>query len=134
MAIYPITPALAMGEHADALSADQRPNLFAQLPQAIEMQSEGGAAGAVHGALQAGALTSFCMHVAARTVATHTLSIFRDHSDVMAVRGGGMALLASGSAQEKRAIDSGAWPCTASTPPGWPMTRRRWCLIRTRRR
>ncbi|MBS0474146.1 MAG: pyruvate:ferredoxin (flavodoxin) oxidoreductase, partial [Proteobacteria bacterium] len=124
VAIYPITPASPMGEHADAWSADGRANLWGEVPQVIEMQSEGGAAGAVHGALQAGALTttftasqglllmlpdlfkiggeltSFCMHVAARTVATHALSIFGDHSDVMAVRGAGLALLASGSAQE----------------------------------
>jgi len=124
IAIYPITPASVMGEHADSWSADRRANLWGTVPEVVEMQSEGGAAGAVHGALQAGALTttftasqglllmlpdlfkiageltSFCMHVAARTVATHALSIFGDHSDVMAARGTGMALLASGSAQE----------------------------------
>ena len=124
IAIYPITPASPMGEHADAWAADRRPNLWGTVPEVVEMQSEGGAAGAVHGALQAGALTttftasqglllmlpdlfkiageltSFCMHVAARTVATHALSIFGDHSDVMAARGTGLALLASGSAQE----------------------------------
>jgi len=124
IAIYPITPASAMGEHADAWAADGRRNLFGAVPQVVEMQSEGGAAGAVHGALQAGALvttftasqglllmlpdlfkiagelTAFCLHVAARSVATHALSIFGDHSDVMAARGTGFALLASGSAQE----------------------------------
>ena len=124
VAIYPITPASIMGEHADAWSADGRKNLWGSVPKVVEMQSEGGAAGAVHGSLQAGALTttftasqglllmlpdlfkisgeltSFCMHVAARAVATHALSIFGDHSDVMAARGTGMALLASGSAQE----------------------------------
>ncbi|MBX3126312.1 MAG: pyruvate:ferredoxin (flavodoxin) oxidoreductase [Polyangiaceae bacterium] len=124
IAIYPITPASIMGEHADAWSADRRANLWGTVPEVVEMQSEGGAAGAVHGSLQAGALTttftasqglllmlpdlfklageltSFCMHVAARTVATHALSIFGDHSDVMAARSTGMALLASGSAQE----------------------------------
>ena len=124
IAIYPITPASAMGEHADAWAADRRPNLWGTVPEVVEMQSEGGAAGAVHGALQtgglvttftasqglllmipdlfkiAGELTAFCMHVAARTVATHALSIFGDHSDVMAARGTGLALLASGSAQE----------------------------------
>jgi pyruvate-ferredoxin/flavodoxin oxidoreductase len=124
VAIYPITPASPMGEHADAWSADGRSNLWGSVPQVVQMQSEGGAAGAVHGALQAGALvttftasqglllmlpdmfkiagelTAFCMHVAARSVATHALSIFGDHSDVMAVRGTGFALLASGSAQE----------------------------------
>jgi CBS domain-containing protein len=105
IAIYPITPASVMGEHADAWSADRRANLWGAVPEVVEMQSEGGAAGAVHGALQAGALTttftasqglllmlpdlfkiageltSFCMHVAARSVATHALSIFGDHSD-----------------------------------------------------
>jgi len=124
IAIYPITPASPMGEHADAWSADGKSNLWGAVPQVVQMQSEGGAAGAVHGALQAGALTTtftgsqglllmlpdlfkiageltpFCMHVAARSVATHALSIFCDHSDVMAARGTGMALLASGSAQE----------------------------------
>ena len=124
IAIYPITPASPMGEYADAWAADRRPNLWGTVPEVVEMQSEGGAAGAVHGALQTGALTttftasqglllmlpdlfkiageltSFCMHVAARTVATHALSIFGDHSDVMAARGTGLALLASGSAQE----------------------------------
>jgi pyruvate-ferredoxin/flavodoxin oxidoreductase len=124
IAIYPITPASAMGEHADAWAADRRPNLWGTVPEVVEMQSEGGAAGAVHGALQtgglattftasqglllmlpdlfkiAGELTAFCMHVAARTVATHALSIFGDHSDVMAARTTGVALLASGSAQE----------------------------------
>ena len=124
IAIYPITPASAMGEHADAWAADGLPNLWGTVPDVVEMQSEAGAAGAVHGALQtgglattftasqglllmlpdlfkiAGELTAFCMHVAARTIATHALSIFGDHSDVMAARTTGMALLASGSAQE----------------------------------
>jgi pyruvate-ferredoxin/flavodoxin oxidoreductase len=124
IAIYPITPASAMGEHSDAWAADGRPNLWGAVPTVMEMQSEAGAAGAVHGALQAGALTttftasqglllmlpdlykvageltSFCMHVAARALATHALSIFGDHSDVMAARATGMAMIASGSAQE----------------------------------
>jgi pyruvate-ferredoxin/flavodoxin oxidoreductase len=124
IAIYPITPASPMGELADEWSADGRPNLWGEVPQVVEMQSEGGAAGAVHGALQAGALattftasqglllmlpnmykiagelTPFCMHVAARSLATHALSIFCDHSDVMAARGTGFALLCSGSVQE----------------------------------
>ena len=124
IAIYPITPASPMGEHADAWSAAGRANLWGQVPQVVEMQSEGGAAGAVHGALQAGALTTtftasqglllmlpnlykiageltaFCMHVAARSLATHALSIFCDHSDVMAARATGFALLCSGSVQE----------------------------------
>ncbi len=124
IAIYPITPASAMGEHADGWSAEKRPNLWGAVPDVVEMQSEAGAAGAVHGALQAGALattftssqglllmlpdmfkiagelTPLCMHVAARTLATHALSIFGDHSDVMAARSTGMALLCSGNAQE----------------------------------
>lgn len=128
IAIYPITPASAMGEYSDAWAADRRSNLWGTVPDIVEMQSEGGAAGAVHGALQAGALTTtftasqglllmlpnlfkiageltaFCMHVAARSVATHALSIFGDHSDVMAARGTGFALLASGSAQEAQDI------------------------------
>ncbi len=124
MAIYPITPSSAMGELADEWSSAGRRNIWGIVPQVVEMQSEGGAAGAVHGALQAGALTStftasqglllmipnmykiageltpFVMHVAARTIATHALSIFGDHSDVMACRQTGFALLASGSVQE----------------------------------
>jgi pyruvate-ferredoxin/flavodoxin oxidoreductase len=124
IAIYPITPSSTMGELADEWSAHRRSNLWGTVPQVVEMQSEAGAAGAVHGALQAGALTTtftasqglllmipnmykiagelsaFCMHVAARAVATHALSIFGDHSDVMACRQIGFALLASGSVQE----------------------------------
>ncbi|MFO0725896.1 MAG: pyruvate:ferredoxin (flavodoxin) oxidoreductase [Myxococcota bacterium] len=124
IAIYPITPASAMGEHADDWATLKRPNLWGAVPDVIEMQSEGGAAGAVHGALQAGALTTtftasqglllmlpdlfkiageltpFCLHVAARALATHALSIFGDHSDVMTARPTGMAMLCSGSPQE----------------------------------
>ncbi len=124
IAIYPITPSSGMGELADAWSAKGRRNLWGQVPRVIEMQSEAGAAGAVHGALQAGALattftasqglllmipnmykiagelTAFAMHVAARSVATHALSIFGDHSDVMACRQTGFAMLCSGSVQE----------------------------------
>ncbi len=124
IAIYPITPSSNMGELSDEWSAEGRKNIWGTVPQVVEMQSEAGAAGAVHGALQAGALTTtftasqglllmipnlykiagelnaFCMHVAARTVATHALSIFGDHSDVMACRQTGFALLASGSVQE----------------------------------
>jgi pyruvate-ferredoxin/flavodoxin oxidoreductase len=124
IAIYPITPSSAMGELADEWSAAGRRNLWGAVPEVVEMQSEAGAAGAVHGALQAGALTTtftasqglllmipnmykiageltpFCMHVAARTVATHALSIFGDHSDVMACRQTGFAMLAAGSVQE----------------------------------
>jgi len=124
IAIYPITPSSNMGEFADEWSAKGQKNIWGTIPDVVEMQSEGGAAGAVHGALQAGALsttftasqglllmipnlykiagelTSYCMHVSARTVATHALSIFGDHSDVMACRQIGLALLASGSVQE----------------------------------
>ncbi len=124
IAIYPITPASPMGEHADEWSAAGRPNLWGAVPEVIEMQSEAGAAGAVHGALQAGALTTTftasqglmlmlpnmykiageltptVFHVASRTVASHALSIFGDHSDVMAARSTGFALLAASSVQE----------------------------------
>src|SRR3954454_10916569 len=124
IAIYPITPASPMGELADEWAAKGRPNLWGQVPRVVEMQSEGGAAGAVHGALQAGALattftasqvlllmipnlykiagelTPFVLHVAARTLATHALSIFGDHSDVMACRQTGFALLCANSVQE----------------------------------
>jgi len=124
IAIYPITPASPMGEHADSWSAEGIPNLWGTVPAVIEMQSEAGAAGALHGALQAGSLaTTFTasqglllmlpnmfkiagelspsvIHVAARTVASHALSIFCDHSDVMAARGTGYALLCSNSVQE----------------------------------
>ena len=124
IAIYPITPSSNMGEWADEWAAARRPNIWGAVPQVVEMQSEGGAAGAVHGAIQAGALgttftasqglllmipnmykiagelTPFCMHVAARALATHALSIFGDHSDVMACRGTGFAMLASNSVQE----------------------------------
>ncbi len=124
IAIYPITPSSNMGEWADEWAAHGRRNIWGTIPDVIEMQSEGGASGAVHGSLQAGALTttftasqglllmipdmykvageltSYCMHVAARSVATHALSIFGDHSDVMACRQTGFAMLASGSVQE----------------------------------
>ncbi|HTF32635.1 MAG TPA: pyruvate:ferredoxin (flavodoxin) oxidoreductase [Myxococcota bacterium] len=123
-AIYPITPASPMGELADAWSAEGRPNLWGTVPEVIEMQSEAGAAAVLHGALQRGALaTTFTasqglllmipsmfkiagellpcvLHVAARAVATHALSIFGDHSDVMAARTTGFAFLASSSVQE----------------------------------
>ncbi|HXX43587.1 MAG TPA: pyruvate:ferredoxin (flavodoxin) oxidoreductase [Candidatus Acidoferrales bacterium] len=124
VAIYPITPASPMGEFADEWAAKGRRNIWGSVPAVIEMQSEGGAAGALHGAIQAGALgttftasqglllmipnmykiagelTPVVIHVAARTVATHALSIFCDHSDVMACRATGFALLASNSVQE----------------------------------
>ena len=123
-AIYPITPSSNMGEFADEWSAQGRTNIWGNIPDVIEMQSEGGASGAVHGSLQAGALTttftasqglllmipnmykiageltSTVFHVSARTVATHALSIFGDHSDVNACRQTGWALMASGSVQE----------------------------------
>ncbi|MEH2193350.1 MAG: pyruvate:ferredoxin (flavodoxin) oxidoreductase [Nostoc sp.] len=126
IAIYPITPSSAMGEWADAWSAESRPNLWGTVPSVVQMQSEGGAAAAVHGALQtgslsttftasqglllmipnfykiAGELTSFVVHVAARSLATHALSIFGDHSDVMAARATGFALLCSASVQESQ--------------------------------
>jgi pyruvate-ferredoxin/flavodoxin oxidoreductase len=124
IAIYPITPASPMGEFADAWSAAEQKNLWGAVPAVIEMQSEAGAAGAVHGSLQAGALTttftasqglllmlpnmfkiageltSTVFHIAARTLATHALSIFGDHSDVMAARTTGWAMLASANVQE----------------------------------
>jgi pyruvate-ferredoxin/flavodoxin oxidoreductase len=124
IAIYPITPASPMGEWADGWAAEGRPNLWGTVPYVVEMQSEGGAAGAVHGALQAGSLTTTftasqglllmlpnmykiageltptVFHIAARSVAAQALSIFGDHSDVMSARATGWALLASGSVQE----------------------------------
>jgi len=124
IAIYPITPSSAMGELSDEWSHQGQRNLWGNIPDVVEMQSEAGAAGAVHGALQAGALsttftasqglllmipnmfkiagelTPFTMHVAARTIATHALSIFGDHSDVMACRTTGFAMLGASSVQE----------------------------------
>jgi pyruvate-ferredoxin/flavodoxin oxidoreductase len=123
VAIYPITPSSSMGEHADAWMAAGKKNLWGTVPSVVEMQSEGGAAGAVHGALQTGSLTTTftasqglllmipnmykiageltptVFHVAARTIATHALSIYGDHSDVMAARQTGYAFLASDSVQ-----------------------------------
>ena len=139
IAIYPITPASTMGEWADEWATQQQPNLWGTVPKIAQMQSEGGAAGAVHGALQAGALTTtftasqglllmipnlykiageltaFCMHVATRTVATHALSIFGDHSDVMACRQTGFALLMSGSVQEAHDLACVAQAATLAT-------------------
>ena len=124
IAIYPITPSSDMGEWADQWSAEGKRNIWGTIPEVIEMQSEGGASAAVHGALQTGALTttftasqglllmiptmfkiageltSAIFHVSARTIATHALSIFGDHSDIMAVRSTGWGLLSSGSIQE----------------------------------
>ena len=123
-AIYPITPASPMGEHVDVYSSKGENNIWKNVPRIVEMQSEGGAAGAVHGSLQAGALTTTftasqglllmipnmykiagellptVIHVAARTIATHALSIFGDHSDVMATRQTGFSMLFGGSVQE----------------------------------
>jgi pyruvate-ferredoxin/flavodoxin oxidoreductase len=138
VAIYPITPASPMGELADEWSSAGRPNLWGLVPRIVQMQSEGGAIGALHGALQAGALattftssqglllmipnlykiagelTATCLHVAARSVATHALSIFGDHSDVMACRQTGVAMLASGSVQEAQDLAAIAHAATLS--------------------
>jgi pyruvate-ferredoxin/flavodoxin oxidoreductase len=124
IAIYPITPSSAMGELADQWSSEGKTNIWGSVPRVVEMQSEAGAAGALHGALQggslattftsaqglllmipnmykiAGELTPAVIHVAARSLATHALSIFGDHQDVMAVRQTGWAMLASNSVQE----------------------------------
>ncbi len=124
IAIYPITPASPMGELSDEWSSRNQPNIWGTVPEIIEMQSEAGAAGTVHGALQTGALTTtftasqglllmipnmykiagelspMVLHVAARSLAAQGLSIFGDHSDVMSVRGTGFAMLASNSVQE----------------------------------
>ena len=124
IAIYPITPSSNMGEWADQWSAEGKTNIWGTVPTVMEMQSEGGAAGALHGALQAGSLattftasqglllmipnmykiagelTPTVFHIAARTLAAHALSIFGDHSDVMAARTTGFAMLSSNSVQE----------------------------------
>jgi pyruvate-ferredoxin/flavodoxin oxidoreductase len=124
IAIYPITPSSPMAEWADAWSAAKQPNLWGTVPTVVQLQSEGGVAGAVHGSLQAGALTttftasqglllmipnlykiageltSIAIHVAARSIAAQGLSIFGDHSDVMATRATGCAMLCSASVQE----------------------------------
>ncbi|MBW4496297.1 MAG: pyruvate:ferredoxin (flavodoxin) oxidoreductase [Oscillatoria princeps RMCB-10] len=124
IAIYPITPSSPMGEWADAWASEGKPNLWGTVPSVVEMQSEGGAAGTVHGALQTGSLTTTftasqglllmipnlykiageltpcAIHVAARSLAAQGLSIFGDHQDVMAIRQTGVALLCSASVQE----------------------------------
>src|SRR5438067_6422859 len=124
IAIYPITPSSAMGEQADEWAAKDQKNIWGMTPIVRELQSEGGAAGSVHGSLQTGALTttftasqglllmipnmfkiageqtSTVFHIAARAVATHALSIFGDHSDVMATRSCGWAMLFANSVQE----------------------------------
>ena len=124
ISIYPITPSSPMGEWSDQWTSEGRPNIWGTIPLVEEMQSEAGASGAYHGALQAGALgttftasqglllmipnmykiagelTSTVMHVTARSLATHALSIFGDHSDVMAVRSTGWSMLCSSTVQE----------------------------------
>src|SRR4051812_24889649 len=128
IAIYPITPATPMGEWADQWSSVGRKNLWGTVPSVVEMQSEGGAAGALHGALQTGALattftasqglllmlpnlfkiagelTPAVFHISAPAVATHALSLFGDHNDAMAVRRTGVALLPSSSLPEPPAL------------------------------
>ncbi len=142
VAIYPITPASPMGEFADEWASAGKKNLWGDIPQVVEMQSEAGAAGTIHGALQAGTLattftasqglllmipnlykiagelTPFVLHVAARTLATHALSIFGDHSDVMSCRQTGMALLSSATVQEAQdlALISHAVTLTSRVP------------------
>jgi pyruvate-ferredoxin/flavodoxin oxidoreductase len=139
IAIYPITPSSPMAEQCDEWSSRKIQNLWGLIPEVAEMQSEAGAAGAVHGALQAGSLsttftasqglllmipnmykiagelTPFTMHVAARTLATHALSIFGDHSDVMACRQTGFALLCSNSVQEAHDMAAVAHAATLET-------------------
>src|SRR6476619_4665026 len=137
--IYPITPSSPMAELADEWSSKERPNLWGGVPAVVEMQSEGGAAGALHGALQSGALattftssqglllmipnryklagelTPAVLHVAARSLAAQGLSIFGDHSDVMAVRQTGFAMLASASVQEAHDLALVAQAATLAT-------------------
>ena len=132
IAIYPITPSSGMGELADAYSAQGKTNIWGTIPLVVEMQAEGGAAGSVHGALQAGALTTTftasqglllmvpnmykmsgellpgVLHVSARALAAHALSIFGDHQDVMAARTTGFGLLASSSVQVAQDLALGA--------------------------
>jgi pyruvate-ferredoxin/flavodoxin oxidoreductase len=139
IAIYPITPSSAMGESADAWSSAGRPNVWGTVPVVTEMQSEGGAAGACHGAVQGGALTTtftasqglllmipnmykiageltpMVIHVSARTIATHALSIFGDHSDVMATRQTGFAMLNATSVQEAQDMAAIAHAATLET-------------------
>ena len=143
IAIYPITPSSAMGELSDVMAAANKKNIYGVVPSVMEMQSEGGAAGAVHGSLQngaltttftasqglllmipnmykmAGELTSMVMHVAARSLAASSLSIFCDHSDVMATRATGFSLLCSNSVQE--AMDFAVIAQTATMHSRIPM-------------
>src|SRR5689334_7265473 len=139
VAIYPITPSSNMGEWADAWAAEKKPNLWGTIPTVIEMQSEAGAAGAIHGALQTGALsttftssqglllmipnmykfagelTPAVFHIAARAIAAQALSIFGDHSDVMAARATGWAMLCSASVQEAQDLALIAHAATLET-------------------
>lgn len=139
LAIYPITPSSPMAEFCDEWSAKNLRNLWGSVPRMVEMQSEGGAAGALHGMLQAGTMSTsftasqglllmipnlykitgellpFVLHVTARTLATHALSIFGDHSDVMACRQIGMAMLASASVQEAQDMAAIAHAATLRT-------------------
>ena len=149
ISIFPITPASPMAEHADDWAAAGKPNLWGKVPDVIEMQSEGGAAGAMHGALQKGALattftasqglllmipnmfkiagelTPAVIHVAARTIATHALSIYGDHSDVMHARATGWAMLAAGSVQEAQDFALVAHAATLRSPGAVPALLRR---------
>jgi pyruvate-ferredoxin/flavodoxin oxidoreductase len=139
IAIYPITPSSPMGEWADAWAAAGKPNLWGTVPSVVEMQSEGGAAGVIHGALQTGALattftasqglllmipnmykiagelTPAVFHIAARALAAQALSIFGDHSDVMAARATGWAMLCSNSVQEAQDLALVAHAATLET-------------------
>ena len=136
-AIYPITPSSVMADETDKYAAAGRKNLFGREVRVTEMQSEAGAAGAVHGSLAAGALTTTytasqglllmipnmyklagelmptVFHVSARTVATHALNIFGDHSDVMACRQTGFAMLCEGNVQEEMCIRDRCSPAAA---------------------
>jgi pyruvate-ferredoxin/flavodoxin oxidoreductase len=160
IAIYPITPASTMGELADDWATAGKANLWGQVPDVIEMQSEAGAAGTLHGALQKGALattftasqglllmvpnmfkiagelTPAVIHVAARTIATHALSIFGDHSDVMHARTTGWAMLAASSVQEAHdfALVAHAAALRSSTSSTVSGRRMSWPKLRSLRR
>ncbi len=149
VAIYPITPASTMGELADAWSAGGATNLWGAVPEVVELQSEAGAAGTLHGALQTGAmgttftasqglllmlpnmfkiageLTPAVIHVAARAIATHALSIFGDHSDVMAARSTGFAMLCASSVQEAHDFAAVSHAATLARPGAVPPLLRR---------
>ena len=149
MGIYPITPSSNMGEWCDQWASEGVKNLWGTIPSVVEMQSEGGAAGAVHGALQTGALTCTftasqglllkipnmfkiagelpptVFHISARTLATHALSIFGDHSDVMSARPTGFAMLSSASVQEAMDFALIAQAATLESPSAVPALLRR---------